>query len=108
VHVNVGIVQINAENRSADRGGCQRQTGGPVQAIPQVRPGHRAAEAIAAIDFVEYGASIAAARCPSRHHVVRRRPGDCRTFWRHYPGNSGLGDDPPPCDYYCTGSTPRL
>ena len=107
LHVNVGIVQqMNAEivplMPPADVSGNWRARFKPSPKCGQVV----GAEAIAAIDFVEYGASVAQ---HGRRLEITLSGGGLVTpahFGGLIQGTLVSLTIPPPCDYYCTGSTP--
>ena len=105
VHVNVGIVQINAEIvplTMADVSGNWRARFKPSPKCGQVT----GAGTIAAIDFVEYGASIA--QRGARLEITLSGGGLVTPahFGGTIQGTAVSVTIPPPCDYYCTGSTP--
>ena len=107
LHVNVGLVQqINAEivplMPPADVSGNWRARFKPSPTCGQVV----GAEAIAAIDFVEYGASVA--QHGGRLEITLSGGGLVTPahFGGIIQGTAVSATIPPPCDYYCTGATP--
>ena len=107
LHVNVGLVQqLNAEIMPlmppADVSGNWRARFKPSPTCGQVV----GAEAIAAIDFVEYGASVA--QHGGRLEITLSGGGLVTPahFGGIIQGTAVSATIPPPCDYYCTGATP--